>query len=59
EWNGNEIASEVKATLDMMGEAGITVLNLDDGDRENWVAAVQPVYDGQDDDLKALIDAAR
>ncbi len=59
EWNGNEIASEVKATLDMMGEAGITVLNLDEGDRANWVAAVQPVYDGQDDDLKALIDAAR
>ncbi|MEM9223096.1 MAG: TRAP transporter substrate-binding protein [Pseudomonadota bacterium] len=59
EWNSEEIATEVQATLDMMGEAGITVLSLDEGDRDNWVKAVQPVYDGQDADLKAMIEAAQ
>lgn len=59
EWNGKEIDAEVKKSNAAMLEAGVKVFDLDKGDRKRWVAAVQPVFQEQDDSLKALIDAVK
>ena len=59
EWNQEKIGAEVERTLEMMREAGVAILDLDDGDRARWVEAVGPVYAEQDADLQALIEQAQ
>lgn len=58
DWNAKAIISEVKNSEQAMKDAGVTVLELDEGDRPRWVKAVQPVYDGQDQSLQELIELA-
>ncbi|MEM8853817.1 MAG: TRAP transporter substrate-binding protein [Pseudomonadota bacterium] len=58
-WNQKEIATEVDKTLEAMKSAGVTVLALDDGDRDAWIEAVGPVYAEQGPELQALIELAQ
>lgn len=53
-WNGEAIVAEVAKSEQLMLDARVAIHDLDDGDRSNWVEAVQPVIRNQDQALQGL-----
>ena len=53
-WNREAIVAEVEKSEQLMRDAGVAIHDLDDGDRPNWVNAIQPVIQNQDQSLQDL-----
>ena len=53
-WNREAIVAEVEKSEQLMLDAGVAIHDLDEGDRPNWVNAIQPVIGNQDQALQDL-----